>query len=163
MRFFKWRNRKKSKSHTPISQISIADVASFPNNPPIVIDDDDNSVSLKSSVTKGNGDVSQKRKISRVSFQLGPTIVSNDLPPKSLSECGTISSAKYPRPSLKTTNHSEQLNKECPIIENFDHDSYVSYVIRVGKQILNPTFLIIMKTYLVDWRLDTSRDNTSSK
>jgi hypothetical protein len=142
MRFFKWRIRKKGKSerHSNSPIIGTPSNALFSNNPPIVIDNEDSSGPYVPSqtvknqvvtVAKHNGDT-QKRKTSRVSFQLGPAIVPADLPPKSLSECGTVSSVKYPRPSLKAANPLGQSNNE-PVIIEFDNESYISYVIKVGR------------------------------
>lgn len=162
MHFLKWRSRKKNKtqqngrrSHSPINPITIVGTLATPaatnllpqNNEPKIIEDDDSSgpyapsqsttIVAKSQITsisKRNGEIGKnkpKRKTSRVSFQLGPAIVPNDLPHKTQSECGTVSSARFPKPSLKATNSSQ--TQPPPIIENFDYDNYISYVLNVKK------------------------------
>lgn len=161
MHFLKWRSKKKAKtqnghrSHSPINPISIVGALTLPptstltaTTAPSVIDDDSDSgpyapsqsttIAARSQITtisKQNGDAKHKskRKTSRVSFQLGPAVLPNDLPNKCLSECGTVSSARFPKPSLKSNAIQQQSIKQPPIIEHFDFDAYVSYVTNVKK------------------------------
>lgn len=175
------------RSHSPINPITIVGALSTPASNTLaptmssnVIEDDNSSgpyapsqsttIAAQSQITaistKRNGDASRKpkRKTSRVSFQLGPAIVPNDLPPhKSQSECGTVSSARFPKPNLKTGNlPAQQSNKQPPpIIENFDFENYIAYVIKVNTKktfkklkLLNSLKLIIKR--LADRRLDPS-------
>ncbi|KAI6184518.1 hypothetical protein M3Y97_00605100 [Aphelenchoides bicaudatus] len=172
MHFLKWRNRKKAKNqnghraHSPINPISLVGAIAMPHAnvlapaiTPNVVEDDESSSepyapsqsttiiakSQTTTISKRNGDVvcKSKRKTSRVSFQLGPAILPTDLPNKTQSECGTVSSARFPKPSLKSANAQQQLfNKQQPppiieletrVIQNeFDAEAYISYVINVN-------------------------------
>lgn len=146
MYILKWRNRKKDKQNgcqsysTTTNPISIVGALSIPAAARTL------APTCASSVTEDehlfwsscsshnslqiNGDLERKprRKTSRVSFRLGPAIIGHDLPNKCQSECGTVSSARFPNPAIKTASLHQSTNNPT-IIENFNLEAYTTYVI----------------------------------
>ncbi|KAI6234108.1 PDZ domain containing protein [Aphelenchoides fujianensis] len=76
----------------------------------------------------GSSKLKAKRKTSRVSFQLGPPVV-NELPEKAQSEGGSV---RFANPPVRVPNGIVRpIAPPPPIIENFDADAFVEYVVKL--------------------------------
>ncbi|KAI6219250.1 PDZ domain containing protein [Aphelenchoides besseyi] len=159
MRFLNWRRRQKSektttngdlnRAHSPFNAVAIhgvtaAGAVSVPGGlvPEITSDDDSSSTGPYTpststattarripSVINGNSMKSKaRRKTSRVSFQLGPVV--NELPEKAQSEGGSV---RFVKPTIKLPNGNVVVRTAPPpaIIENFDAESYIAYVVKL--------------------------------
>lgn len=72
----------------------------------------------------------QKRKTSRVSFQLGPPTTIEDLPKKAMSECGTVSSKKVKVQVQQTPESKPLMPKNTE--NSFNAQAYIDYVVKVS-------------------------------